>query len=80
MHTASHYSRAPITEAIIDLRVTLPDGFSVGDLAALHPHITDRFPTREPIHTASLMFQPGPSIKIDANQEHHGFLFRSEDG
>ncbi len=80
MHTARHYSRAPITEAIIDLRVTLPDGFSVDDLANIHSHITDRFPTREPIHTASLMFQSGPSIKIDANQEHHGFLFRSEDG
>jgi uncharacterized protein (TIGR04255 family) len=80
MQTARHYSRAPITEAIIDLRVTLPDGFSVDDLADIHPDIIDRFPTKEPIHTGSLLFQTGPSIKIDASKEHHGFLFRSEDG
>jgi len=68
MQTARHYSRAPITEAIIDLRVTLPDGFAVDDLAGIHPHIFDRLPTKEPIHTGSLLFQAGPSIKIDASK------------
>ncbi len=80
MQTPVHYSRAPITEAIIDLRVTLPEGFSVDNLADIHDHIIDRFPTKEPVHAGSVMFQAGPSIKIDASREHHGFLFRSEDG
>jgi uncharacterized protein (TIGR04255 family) len=80
MQVPRHYSRAPITEAIIDLRVTLPEGFSVDNLVSIHAHISDRFPTKEPIHTSSLLFQAGPSIKIDASKEHNGFLFRSEDG
>jgi uncharacterized protein (TIGR04255 family) len=76
MQESRHYSRAPITEAIIDLKVTLPDGFSVDDLENIHVHISDHFPSKEPIHAASLLFQPGPSIKIDASRAQHGFLFR----
>src|SRR5712691_10530672 len=80
MQAPRHYSRAPITEAIIDLKVTLPEGFSVDKLTDIHAHISDRFPTQEPIHAGSLLFQSGPNIKIDASRQHHGFLFRSEDG
>lgn len=80
MQESRHYSRAPITEAIIDLKVTLPEGFSVDDLENIHAHISDHFPIKEPIHAASLLFQPGPSIKIDASKAQHGFLFRSGDG
>ena len=80
MQGSRHYSRAPITEAIIDLKVTLPEGFSVDDLENIHAHISDHFPIKEPIHAASLLFQPGPSIKIDASRAQHGFLFRSGDG
>ncbi len=39
MQVSRHYSRAPITEAIIDLKVTLPEGFSVDDLENIHAHI-----------------------------------------
>lgn len=80
MQEQRHYSRAPITEAIIDLRVTLPEGFSVEQLTDIHALISDHFPTKEPIHAGSLMLQAGPNIKIDASRQHHGFLFRSEDG
>lgn len=80
MQQTRHYSHAPITEAIIDLRVTLPEKISVDDLAAIHPLIIDRFPTKESIHTGTLLVESGPSIKIDASREQHGFLFRSKDG
>lgn len=80
MQETRHYSRAPITEAIIDLRVTLPEGFAVDQFADFADRISKDFPTKEPIHTGSLLFQAGPSIKIDASREHHGFLFRSSDG
>lgn len=40
MQVKRHYSKAPITEAVIDLRVTLPEGFSVNKLAEIHPHIS----------------------------------------
>ncbi len=80
MQVSKHYSQAPITEAIIDLKVTLSEGFSVDDLENIHGHISDHFPVKEQIHAGSLLFQSGPSIKIDASREHHGFLFRSGDG
>jgi len=80
MQSPKHYSKAPITEAILELRVTLNEGFSVEELADIHTFISDQFPTKEPIHTGSLMFQSGPSIKIDASREHSGFLYRSKDG
>jgi uncharacterized protein (TIGR04255 family) len=79
MQASRRYSRAPITEAIIDLKVTLPEGFSVEDLEKIHAHISDQFATKEQIHAGSLLFQSGPGIKIDASRQQHGFLFRSGD-
>jgi uncharacterized protein (TIGR04255 family) len=80
MQVSRHYSYAPITEAIIDLKVTLPEGLSANDLENIHAHIREDFPIKEQIHTGSLLFEPGSSIKIDATREHYGFLFRSGDG
>ena len=80
MQASIHYSKAPITEAIIDLRVTLPEGFSVEQLADIQTRISDRFPTKEPIHVGALMFEAGPNIKIEAGRQQNGFLFRSKDG
>ena len=80
MQVSRHYAHAPITEAIIDLKVTLPEGFSANDLENIYADISENFPIKEQIHAGSLLFQSGPSIKIDASREHHGFLFRSKDG
>src|SRR6266568_5348650 len=80
MPVSRHYLKAPITEALIDLKVTLPEEFSTDDLAHIYARISDRFPTQESIQTGSLVFQPGPTIRIDTNQQHSGFLFRSKDG
>ncbi len=80
MQVSQHYSKAPITEALIDLKVTLPEEFSTNDLANIYSRISNRFPTQESIQTGSLVFQAGPTIRVDANQQHSGFLFRSKDG
>lgn len=74
-----HFSKAPITEAIIDLRVALPEGFSVDKFLDIRPHINNRFPTKEPLIAGSFVLQAVPSLKVDASQQHNGFLFRSED-
>ena len=80
MQVSKHYSKAPITEALIDLKVTLPEEFSTDDLANIYARISDRFPTQESIQTGSVVFQAGPTIRMDTNQQHTGFLFRSKDG
>jgi uncharacterized protein (TIGR04255 family) len=80
MQVSRRYLKAPITEALIDLKVTLPEEFSTDDLAHIYARVSDRFPTQESIQTGSLVFQAGPTIRIDTNQQHSGFLFRSKDG
>jgi len=75
-----HYSRAPITEAILDLKVILPDNFPIERFLDIHARVRDRFPTSEPIHVGSLAIQAGPEIQVDASRQHSGFLFRSKDG
>jgi uncharacterized protein (TIGR04255 family) len=75
-----HYSRAPITEAILDLKVILPDTFPIERFLEIQARVRDRFPTSEPIHVGSLAIQAGPEIQVDASRQHSGFLFRSKDG
>jgi uncharacterized protein (TIGR04255 family) len=75
-----HYSRAPITEAILDLKVILPDNFPIERFLEIQARVRDRFPTSEPIHVGSLAIQAGPEIQVDASRQHSGFLFRSKDG
>lgn len=81
MQAQRHYSRAPITEAIIDLKVVLPEGLTLDRLANIHSRVIERFPTIEPIYTGtgSLVFQPGVSVQIDANQQQNGFLFKNKE-
>ncbi len=79
MQLQRHYSKAPIKEAIIDLRVALPKGFSVDKLVDIHPHINDRFPIKEPLIAGSIILQAAASLTVNTSQQHNGFLFRSED-
>ncbi|HTK08433.1 MAG TPA: TIGR04255 family protein [Ktedonobacteraceae bacterium] len=79
MQSSKHYSRAPLTEALIDLRVTLPTEITLETLANIHPHINDRFPIIEKIHAGTIVFQPDQNTPT-ATSEENGFLFKSQDG
>lgn len=81
MQAQRHYSKAPIMEAIIDLRVTLPGDVSVNKLSDIHPYISNKFPTVQSIHrgVGSLAIQAGMSAEVNASEQHLGFWFRSED-
>ncbi len=81
MKVQRHYTKAPITEAILDLKVTFPEEFPADRFADIHPRISDRFPTKEPIYTGvgAFVFEPGSPIKVDTKQQHTGYLFRSSD-
>lgn len=81
MQVQKQYSNAPITEAVIDLRVVLPEGFTVDRIADIHTHIIDSFPIQEPLYTGTglLTFQPGLPVQIDANQQQNGFFFKNKD-
>lgn len=81
MQVQRHYSRTPITEAIIDLQVAFPEGFPVDRFADIYSHISDLYPVKELIYagTGSLVFQPGTSVQMDVNQQQNGYLFKSKD-
>ncbi len=81
MQGQRHYSRAPIKEAIIDLRVALPEGFFLEKLKDIYPYISDNFPTVEPFYQGigAITYQPGATFQIDASEKQTGFWFRSED-
>ncbi len=81
MQVQRHYSKAPITEAIIDLRVLLPGDVSVNKLADIHSYIRNKFPTVQPIHrgVGLVAFQRGMPTEVNTSEQHLGFWFRSED-
>jgi uncharacterized protein (TIGR04255 family) len=81
MQVQRRYNRAPITEAVIDLRVNLPEGFTVDKLKEIHSSISEKFPTIEPFYkgVGALLYQPGESFKVDTSEQQIGYWFRSED-
>src|SRR5258708_2971374 len=81
MQLQRHYSKAPITEAVIDLRVTLPEGISVDKLKDIHPYISENFPTIEPFYRGigAIAYQPGSTFQVNTSQQQIGFWFRSKD-
>lgn len=75
---ARHYSRAPIVEAVIDLRVSLPADISMAKIATIHREIESEYPSIEPLFTSAFTLQPGPEIKVDASNKQVGFQFANE--
>ncbi|MBI3982871.1 MAG: TIGR04255 family protein [Gemmatimonadetes bacterium] len=82
MARVRHLSRAPITEALIDLRAGLPENFSVERLAEVRDSISARYPIVEEqrLFKTTLEFQPSRQAS-PANSELglNGYLFKSGD-
>lgn len=77
-----HLRRAPITEAVLDLRVKASRTFDPAILEQLKPQLADRFPSVEARRGGKITFQLTPSGTQPANVEDMGlqaFLFRSTD-
>ena len=81
MQVQKHYEKTPIMEAVIDLRVTLPEGIIVDKLADIHHYIKDKFPIVESFYRGmgAIAFNPGTPITVDTSEQQIGFWFRSED-
>lgn len=75
MNERRHYLNAPIVEALIDLRVTLPDDITIDRLSELATSLQDRYPIRQDFREFSGKFeiQPHGEIQTDAEQQHTGF-------
>lgn len=77
------WKNPPILEAVLDIRVTLPDTVDLAQLATFQQGVLDRFPTQEPQTTVQFGFeaQPGqaPSLQVPVSDT-VGYRLASEDG
>jgi uncharacterized protein (TIGR04255 family) len=82
MAQVRHLKNAPIIEALVDFRVTLPKNFDVEQFKALASAVGSRYPIVEAMHRfeASVTFQPGkpPDARTEALHS-GGYVFRSSD-
>lgn len=81
MPERTHYSRAPITEAVIDLRITPVQGFSAEDLAPLREVVEDRYPNHEEEHVQyqQMSFVGTDLLQAGGGHQFNGFRFISAD-
>ncbi len=77
MYMSRHYLKSPITEAILDLRVTLPQGFSIDTLEEIHNQVRESYPQKVPILAGSIEYQIDQNI-VNTSRNHYGFQFKNE--
>jgi len=76
-----HYPKAPIVEAVIDLRVELPAQLPVEDLARAQTGEEANYPVIERVDETVGQMMVGPQLSsASASRQLVGFLFRSADG
>jgi len=75
-----HLRRAPITEAVIDFRVQLPEGFSSQKLEQAARRIEGEYPNRAALRTVHAKLEMGAGVlKPGIKQSEVGFLVKSVD-
>jgi uncharacterized protein (TIGR04255 family) len=74
-----HYDNAPITEAIIDLRVEVSSKINVADLKRVQASEENTYPTIAPMHETLNQFALGPEAHATSTTQQIGFLLRSAD-
>jgi len=73
-----HYKKAPITEALIDIRVELSSELRFEDLSAFRKHVGSDYPREETRNLSQAMLKFGPSVQASAHQQPWGLMFRNE--
>lgn len=73
------YSKAPITEALIDLQVTLPDEITVADLARVNIGGEIGYPHRRNRFASETQIALGEQLGTATRQTHIGYTFVSSD-
>src|SRR5215204_6392546 len=81
MSERAHYSRAPITEALIDIRVTLPEEVTVTDLAHMEVGEEIGYPQRRNRFTVELEQEIafGGQVGTATREIHTGYDFLTSD-
>lgn len=80
MTERAHYSNAPIIEALIDLRVTQAQGFSIGDLESIRDATADRYPRQESTYTGQVNIPVGEPAQVETLHQQTGFRLSDQGG
>lgn len=75
-----HYAHAPLTEALLDIRVELPTEVGLSKLAEVHHGQEEDYPKREELLVVHGQMTVGPEIGASARQTSNGYRFVSKDG
>jgi uncharacterized protein (TIGR04255 family) len=79
MQIQKHYSRAPITEALIDIQAQLPQEIKLDVLAQVYSSIQNEYPKREEVLMVQGQMIVGESVGATASQSQIGYVVFSND-
>jgi len=74
-----HYARAPLTEALIDIRVELPSEVGLPNLLTLQTGQENTYPNRQECLIAHGEMSVGSEVRASARQTSNGYRFSSQD-
>ena len=74
-----HFSKAPINEAMIDLRVQPREGIAVTDLEGLVSVTTERYVQQQELFTDQFSFQITEQAKVETSRQRIGLRFIGRD-
>jgi uncharacterized protein (TIGR04255 family) len=73
-----HYNKAPITEALIDIRAELSPAVKFEDLDGFRKQVAGDYPREETRNLGQGILQFGPSVQASAQQKPWGLMFRND--
>lgn len=76
---SKHYSRAPLTEALLDIRVEIPGEIGLSRLAEVHLGQEGDYPKREEGFIVHGQMSVGSEVGASAKQISNGYRFVSQD-
>jgi uncharacterized protein (TIGR04255 family) len=76
----TYYENAPITEALLDIKVELPGTLSLQVLESIHNRVRDKYPGKANRNYVESQFSVGDQVSATAKQTPMGFAFSSQDG
>lgn len=76
------FKNAPITEALLDIRVNLASDFNPDNLEKLYEEIKKDFPIKQVNTLWEAVFEAkrGEKPQVSSNDRNNGYLFKSQDG
>ncbi|MEO6203444.1 MAG: TIGR04255 family protein [Nitrospirales bacterium] len=74
-----HYSKAPLTEAVLDIRVELPSEITLHELKEVQLGQEERYPKREDSLLVFGQMSMGSEVSASAKQTPNGYRFTSQD-